>query len=230
MTAPAAVMAGKVLIDLINGVRRGDTKCDWLLYIQWMLTAALSVGLPVLGTTTRFEDLLNESGGPVFAKSFGYCVAALLFLVTLIGFIIRRRFPMSILFAGVFAFLANYVIYVKGLAAGPGGHCGMRPIASQVRDQAPQATYYAFHVSRSFSAIMADSADLAIYTNRTIHWVDDPNSVEGSLPRIFFTMQGKSQKRPQPPRGSGPFLKVYRRASWQIFFETPASPVSTDLK
>jgi 4-amino-4-deoxy-L-arabinose transferase-like glycosyltransferase len=237
LVAPAAVIAGKVLLDLIAGIRRGDRKCNWLLWIHWALTAALAIGLPIVGTTPMLENLRTETGDPVFTKIFGYTTAAILLAITLIGILTRRRQPLSILFTGMIVFFVNYIIYVHAMAITPAGHCGMRPIAERIRASVPGATYYSFHPSQRFEAIMADSADLSIYTNRTITWTRDPASAAGPFPRVWFTIGGKpftilnnSAKRRTIPPGSRLILHVFRRGAWQMFFEQIAPPASVDLK
>ncbi len=244
MIGPVSIIAARGVMEHLKSWARWKWEDTLVVALHWLAVVVIVVGLPIIGSLTsnnaqpksadqvssvlqpeqsgkqaeRFAAFKRVDGSPWYEKEFAY-PAAFTALV-LIGFAIylHRIWRGTLVLATFMLMLITQVIFMAGYAQSKLGHAETRPLAEGIASLYPDAEVYNAHPEGK-----RPPSDVGIYLNRTIPWVENPETIApSSKPQILLMLQNAGEAAPKAPPGWD-LLDVKPRDEdfWYVFVRTP---------
>jgi 4-amino-4-deoxy-L-arabinose transferase-like glycosyltransferase len=215
LAGPAAVLAARGLGAMLDSRERRRIPT----WVHWATIAIIAVAFPIAGATV----LKRLGGGPWYPPRLAACLGVAVVMLLLIFILQSRRHPFAAVIGPAVIMLVLQPIFFFGYRDTREGRAEMRPLASVIREVAPNALMYNW---RPDAPKRAD-VSLSIYLNRPTVWIADPAKLPSlDRPQVMITQQKRDPPVRRPPPGWMPLATVpHDKDYYQAFIREPALEV-----
>jgi len=165
----------------------------------------------------RANILKTIEGARWFSPALAGVAGASGLAVVVAGIVAHRRWSGAIVAATLLLMLGFQVLFMHGYRNSREGRSEMKPLATMILEQAPDASLYTSGTKR-----MRAPSDLSVYLNRPVPWVDEASQIPPSdRPAVLVVRQREHESPPLPPPGMTSIGKTSRSESWWHAFLMP---------
>jgi len=213
MIVPASVVIARAVVEHFRTRHEGNAADRAVVSIHWTILLVIAIGLPVAGVVS----LKTIEGARWFSPALAGVAGAIGLAVVVAGIVAHRRWSGAIVAATLLLMLGFQVLFMHGYRNSREGRSEMKPLATMILEQAPDASLYTSGTKR-----MRAPSDLSVYLNRPVPWVDEASQIPPSdRPAVLVVRQREHESPPLPPPGMTSIGKTSRSESWWHAFLMP---------
>jgi 4-amino-4-deoxy-L-arabinose transferase-like glycosyltransferase len=207
MTVPAAVVVARAVVEHLDTRHLRNAADRAVVIAHWIGLLVVAIGLPIVGAT----KLTTVEGRPWYPRDHAAVAAVAAVTIIVIGIVMHRRRSGAIVAATLLLMLGMQSFFLEGYRNSREGRSEMKPLANQIRRDAPDAVVFTTDARTKARA----PVDLSIYLNKTVRWVDDASQVPPDVRNaVLVVRQRKNDPEPAPPPGWSRLDKTQRDESW----------------